>query len=155
MIKILLLSGPNLDELGTRNPTVYGTLTLDDHVQRVRALAGKQGWELTHLQSNFEGVLIEQVHGARGVFDAIIINAGALTHSSWSLHDALDNFAGPIVEVHLSNPAGRESFRHTSTLAPVVSGTIAGFGALSYDLAVVALVDLVGERSHTDESPNA
>ncbi|MGD0852604.1 MAG: type II 3-dehydroquinate dehydratase [Acidimicrobiales bacterium] len=137
--EILLLSGPNLDLLGTRNPEIYGTTTLDEHVDRFRALAGEAGFSVRHVQSNFEGDLIEAVHGARGSAVAIVINAGALSHSSWALADALDTFDGVKVEVHISNPAAREPFRHVSTLAGSVNGSIAGFGATSYELALDAV----------------
>jgi 3-dehydroquinate dehydratase II len=137
--EILLLSGPNLDLLGSRNPEIYGTTTLDEHVDRFRALAGEAGFSVRHVQSNFEGDLIEAVHGARGSAVAIVINAGALSHSSWALADALDTFEGVKVEVHISNPAAREPFRHVSTLAGSVNGSIAGFGATSYELALDAV----------------
>jgi 3-dehydroquinate dehydratase II len=141
--QILLLSGPNLDQLGTRSPEIYGTMTLEEHVARFTSLASQAGFEVEHLQSNFEGDLIEAVHTARTTSAAIVINAGALTHSSWALCDALAMFNGPKVEIHLSNPAAREPFRNISTLAGVVSGSIAGFGALSYDLAVEAVCRLL------------
>jgi len=137
--EILLLSGPNLDLLGTRNPEVYGTTTLAEHVARFSELATDAGFTVRHVQSNFEGDLIEAVHQARGAAAAIVINAGALTHSSWALADALDTFTGIKVEVHISNPAAREPFRHLSTLAGSVNGTVAGFGATSYDLALDAV----------------
>jgi 3-dehydroquinate dehydratase-2 len=137
--EILLLSGPNLDQLGTRSPEIYGSQTLQDHVDRFTQLARAGGYSVRHVQSNFEGDLIEAVRDARDSSVAIVINAGALTHSSWALGDALSNFPGVKVEVHLSNPAAREPFRHVSTLAGVVNGTIAGFGAQSYDLAVEAV----------------
>lgn len=137
--EILLLSGPNLDQLGTRDPAVYGTATLAEHVARFRALAESDGYVVRDLQSNFEGDLIEAVRDARSRSVAIVLNAGALTHTSWALADALASFEGVAVEVHLSNPAAREPFRHVSTLASVVDGTIAGFGALSYDLAYEAV----------------
>jgi 3-dehydroquinate dehydratase-2 len=140
---ILLLSGPNLDLLGTRSPEIYGTTTLAEHVARFRSLAEAKGFDVRDEQSNFEGDLIEAVHEARGSCIAIVINAGALTHTSWALADALATFEGVSVEVHLSNPAAREPFRHTSTLAGVVNGTIAGFGALGYDLALVAVERLL------------
>ena len=142
--EILLLSGPNLDQLGTRSPEIYGTTTLDEHVERVRGLAEAAGYTLRHEQSNFEGVLIEALHAARTRNVAVIFNARALTHSSWALADALAMFTGPKVEIHLSNPAAREPFRHVSTLAGVVNGSIAGFGALSYDLALDAVLTLLG-----------
>jgi len=137
--EILLLSGPNLDLLGERSPEIYGASSLAEHVARFRELASAAGYSVRDLQSNFEGDLIEAVHGARGVDVAIVLNAGALTHSSWALHDALATFEGVKVEVHLSNPAAREPFRHVSTLAGVVNGSIAGFGALSYELALEAV----------------
>jgi 3-dehydroquinate dehydratase-2 len=137
--EILLLSGPNLDLLGTRNPEIYGTTTLDQHVERFTELASDAGFSVRHVQSNFEGDLIEAVHSARESAVAIVINAGALTHSSWALADALDTFSGIKVEVHISNPAAREPFRHLSTLAGSVNGSIAGFGATSYELALDAV----------------
>jgi 3-dehydroquinate dehydratase-2 len=137
--EILLLSGPNLDQLGTRSPEIYGTQTLQEHVDRFTEQASAYGFSVRHLQSNFEGDLIEAVHDAKGTAVAIVLNAGALTHSSWALADALGAFPGVKVEVHLSNPAAREPFRHVSTLAGVVDGTIAGFGATSYDLALEAV----------------
>ncbi len=141
--ELLVLSGPNLDLLGTRSPEIYGSQTLDDHVSRVRARAEAAGFTVRHVQSNYEGVLIEAIHDARTTAAAIVFNAGALTHTSWALADALAIFPGPKIEVHLSNPAAREPFRHVSTLAGVVNGSIAGFGALSYDLAVDAALSLL------------
>ena len=138
MTTILLLSGPNLDQLGERSPEIYGTETLSSHVDRVSAAAAALGYEVRHRQSNFEGDLIEEIHAATGT-SAIVINAGALTHTSWALADALASYSGVVIEVHLSNPAAREPFRHTSTLAGVVDGTIAGFRGLSYDLAITAV----------------
>jgi 3-dehydroquinate dehydratase-2 len=132
-----------LDLLGTRSPEIYGSQTLDDHVARVRARAEAAGFTVRHVQSNYEGVLIEAIHDARTTAAAIVFNAGALTHTSWALADALAIFPGPKIEVHLSNPAAREPFRHVSTLAGVVNGSIAGFGALSYDLAVDAALSLL------------
>ena len=147
MNEILLLSGPNLDLLGSRNPEIYGTTTLAEHVARFTALAHDAGFSVRHLQSNFEGDLIEAVHSARGSAAAVVINAGALTHSSWALADALDTFDGIKVEVHISNPAAREPFRHLSTLAGSVHGSIAGFGATSYDLALDAVRRLTARSS--------
>ena len=142
--EILLLSGPNMNQLGARSPEIYGSVTLTEHVERFTKAAGSLGFSVRHLQSNFEGDLIEAVHAARIRSAAIVINAGALTHSSWALADALAMFNGPKVEVHLSNPAARETFRHVSTLAGVVNGSIAGFGATSYDLALDAVRHLLG-----------
>ncbi len=152
MSLILLLSGPNLDLLGEREPAVYGIERLEDHVARAERAARRHGLELEHLQSNHEGDLIEAVHSARGRADALVINAGALSHTSWSLHDAVAAFDGPAVELHLSNPAAREPFRHTSVLAPVVAGVVAGFGGLGYELAVDAAAALVSGREEGSAS---
>ena len=137
--RVLLLSGPNLNLLGIRQPDIYGTATLDDHVARATAVAEDHGLALEHLQSNHEGELVEAVHEARGLVAAIIVNAAALTHYSWSLHDALAAFEGPVVELHLSNTAAREPWRHTSVVSPVASGVITGFGGHGYELAVRAV----------------
>jgi 3-dehydroquinate dehydratase II len=140
---VVLLSGPNLNLLGEREPAVYGTDTLADHVKRAEAAAARHGLDLEHLQSNSEGELVNAIHGARGRAAALVINAGALSHTSWSLHDAVSAFDGPVVELHLSNPAAREPFRHTSVLAPVAAGMVAGFGGLGYELAVDAVAALL------------
>jgi len=140
---VLLLSGPNLNLLGVREPAVYGTDTLADHVARAERAAARHGLGLEHRQTNHEGELVEAVHGARGRADALVVNAGALSHTSWSLHDAVAAFDGPVVELHLSNPAAREPFRHVSVLAPVASGVVAGFGGLGYELAVDAAAALL------------
>lgn len=137
---MLLLSGPNLNLLGQREPEIYGTATLDDHVATARAAALDRGYHLEHVQSNHEGVLIDAIHAARGRVAAIIINPGAFTHYAWGIHDALAAFDGPIVELHLSNPNAREPWRHVSVVAPVATGTISGFGAAGYGLAVEAAV---------------
>jgi 3-dehydroquinate dehydratase-2 len=143
MTVVLFLSGPNLNLLGEREPSIYGTETLTAHVARAEETATRYGLTLEHLQSNHEGELVEAVHAARGRVDALVINAGALSHTSWSLHDAVAAFDGPTVELHLSNPAAREPFRHTSVLAPVAAGLIAGFGGLGYQLAVDAVAQLL------------
>ncbi len=140
---ILLLNGPNLSQIGARKPEIYGTATLDDHVARATAAAEARGLTLEHVQSNHEGALVEAVHGARGRAAAIIVNAAALTHYSWSLHDALAAFDGPVVELHLSNTAAREPWRHTSVVSPVATGTITGFGGHGYQLAVEAVALLL------------
>jgi 3-dehydroquinate dehydratase-2 len=144
---VVLLSGPNLDLLGEREPEVYGTESLADHVAAAAAEAAECGLTLEHHQSNHEGELIELVHGARGRAAALVVNAGALTHYSWSLHDALATFDGVVIEVHLSNPAAREPWRHTSVVAPVSDGTIAGFGGLGYRLAVRAAARVLAARA--------
>lgn len=143
---VLLLSGPNLNLLGEREPAVYGTATLEDHVAAATAAAAERGLRLEHLQSNHEGVLVDKIHEARGRAAAIVINPGALTHYAWSLHDALAAFEGPVVELHLSNPAAREPWRRASVIAPVATATIAGLGALGYSLAVAAVATLLDRR---------
>lgn len=141
---VLLLSGPNLNLLGQREPAVYGTATLADHVATAAAAAEGHGLALEHRQTNFEGELVEAIHGARGRAAAIVINPGAFTHYAWSIHDALAAFEGPVVELHLSNPNAREPWRHTSVVAPVAAGTIAGFGGHGYRLAIDAVAALLG-----------
>lgn len=144
---VLLLSGPNLNLLGEREPGIYGTATLDDHVATATARAATHGLELEHVQSNAEAALVDAVHAARGRAAAIIVNAGAVTHYGWSLHDALSAFDGPVVELHLSNPNAREAWRHTSVVAPVATGSIMGFGGHGYALAVDAVAQLL-ETTH-------
>ena len=136
---ILLLSGPNLNLLGSREPAIYGTATLADHVDRATRAAAAQGFDVEHVQSNDEAELVGAVHGARNRAAAIVINPGAFTHYSWALHDALAAFEGPVVEVHLSNPNARESWRHTSVVSPVATGMVCGFGGLGYTLAIDAV----------------
>lgn len=140
---LLLLSGPNLNLLGEREPEVYGTSTLEDHVALARATAERLGHRLEHLQSNHEGVLIDRVQAARGQCAAIVINAGAFTHSSWALHDALAAYDGVVVELHLSNPVSREPWRSTSVVSPVADAIISGVGAAGYRLAVEAAHELL------------
>ena len=141
---VLLLSGPNLNLLGDRQPEVYGSSTLADHVATAQGAGGRFGIEVEDLQSNHEGDLVDAVHAARGRCAAIIVNPGAFTHYSWALHDALASFDGPIVELHLSNPEAREEWRRTSVVSPVATGTIAGFGGDGYRLAVEAVAHLLG-----------
>lgn len=138
--KILLLNGPNLNLLGSREPEIYGTATLEDHIAAASQAAVAAGFTLDAFQSNSASELVNKIHDARSKYSAIIINPGAFTHYAWSISDALNAFDGPVVEVHISNPQSRESWRHTSVVAPVVIGTIAGFGHQSYVLGVQAIV---------------
>ncbi len=138
---ILLLHGPNLNLLGQREPEVYGTATLADHVATAAKAAAEHGFEIEDLQSNHEGDLVDAIHGARNRCAAIIINSGAFTHYSWAIHDALAAFDGVKVEVHLSNPNAREAWRHTSVVSPVATGSIVGFGGTGYRLAVAAIAE--------------
>lgn len=144
---VVLLSGPNLDLLGERQPEVYGNTTLDELVRQAAHEAEGLGLRLDHHQSNHEGELVEHVHAASTVAAGLIVNAGALSHYSWSLHDALAAFDGVVVELHLTNPAAREPWRHTSVLAPVSDGLVAGFGPLGYRLAVQAVARLLDDRN--------
>jgi len=140
MATILLLSGPNLNLLGEREPDIYGTDTLDDCVGDARAAAEAAGHTLEHLQSNHEGALVDAIQAARGRCAAVVVNPGALTHYSYALADALATFDGVTVELHLSNPSSREEWRRRSVVAPYVTGTVAGFGRAGYRLAVEAAV---------------
>ena len=140
MPTLLILTGPNLNLLGEREPEIYGTDTLDDCVDEARKVAAEFGWEIEAVQSNHEGVLIDTIQGARGRVDAIVINPGAFTHYSYAIADALAMFDGVKVELHLTNTGAREQWRRTSVIAPVVHGTIAGFGRFGYGLAARAAV---------------
>ena len=138
-MRILLLNGPNLNLLGTREPDVYGREDLARVVAGLEAQAKTLGVSLAHLQSNHEGELIDAIQGAVGNFDAILINPGGFTHTSVALRDALLGVAIPFVEVHMSNIHAREEFRQKSLLSDVAVGTIAGFGTASYTLGLAAL----------------
>ena len=146
MATIALLHGPNLNLLGQREPHVYGTATLDDYVAAATAVAARHGHTVEPFQTNHEGALVDASHAARHGVAAIIINPGAFTHYAWALHDALAAFAGPIIEVHISNPNAREPWRHTSVVAPVATGSIVGLGLHGYELAVQAVVAVLAAK---------
>lgn len=139
-MKLLVLNGPNLNLLGTREPGVYGTQTLADIERMVRETASRWGAEVDFRQSNHEGELVSWIQEARGVFDVILLNAGAYTHTSLALRDAIVAAGVPTIEIHLSNIHAREEFRQKSLIAPVCLGQISGFGAISYVLGVEAAV---------------
>jgi len=139
MASILILNGPNLNLLGTRQPEVYGDETLGDIEAMSRAHAKALGLSLEFVQSNHEGALVDAIHAARGTHDGIILNAGAYTHTSIALMDAISSAQVPVIELHLSNIHARETFRHHSYIAPVALGLICGFGAQGYVLAIDAL----------------
>jgi 3-dehydroquinate dehydratase II len=142
-VKILFLNGPNLNLLGTREPGVYGSLTLSQIEAKVRERAGKLGAEVDFRQSNLEGELVEWIQKAKGTFDAIVLNAAGYTHTSVAIRDAIAAVGLPAIEIHLSNVYARESFRHQSMLAPVCRGVISGFGADSYLLGLEASVNVI------------
>ncbi|AKG21858.1 type II 3-dehydroquinate dehydratase [Calothrix sp. 336/3] len=139
-VSILLLHGPNLNLLGQREPGIYGSLSLQDINNLLIETGQKLGAEVSPMQSNHEGALVDAIHGSLGLHQGIVINAGAYTHTSIALRDAIAAVNIPTVEVHLSNIYRREEFRHHSYIAPVVIGQISGFGAQSYVLGLQALV---------------
>jgi 3-dehydroquinate dehydratase II len=150
--KVLVIHGPNLNLLGEREPSVYGTMTLAEIDRRLKALAREEGASVEAVQTNHEGAIVDRLHAARGRYDAIIINAGALTHYSVAIRDAIASISLPVIEVHLSNIHAREPFRHTSVIAPVVQGQILGFGVHSYLLGLRAALALV-ERGGPSARP--
>ena len=142
---IYVLSGPNLNLLGVREPDIYGRATLDEIKTRCEARAAAKGREVVFRQSNHEGELIDWVQEARTTAGALVINAAGYGHTSVALHDALKTLAIPVIDCHLSNPAAREAFRHASYVATAATGVVSGFGALSYELAVEAACGLAAE----------
>ena len=148
-MKILIMHGVNLDMLGMRDPTQYGTVTLDEINRQLQELAVSLGIEIETFQSNHEVTFVEKIHEARASgIDAIVINAGAWTHYSYAIHDALAILKIPVIEVHLSNIHAREAFRHQSLVAPLAKGQICGFGVNSYLLGLRAAYHLAKEHGN-------
>ncbi|MGR6836418.1 type II 3-dehydroquinate dehydratase [Syntrophomonas erecta] len=148
MLGILVIHGPNLNMLGQREPEIYGHQTLDDINRELVEIAARQGIRLDCFQSNHEGQIIDYIHSAIGKYGVIIINAGALTHYSIAVADALRTVDLPIIEVHLSNIFRREEFRHQSLISPVAVGGIFGLGSMGYHLAVEAAVYILKKQVH-------
>ncbi len=144
MTSVLVLNGPNLNLLGLREPEIYGADTLADVEAACVAHATANGFSVTCAQSNHEGALVDAIHAARGIHKGIVLNAGAYTHTSIALRDAIAGTQIPTVELHLSNIHAREPFRHHSMIAPVAVGMICGFGAAGYTLALDALIGHLG-----------
>ena len=142
-MKILIINGPNLDMLGKREPGIYGTRTLHDVNADVAAFGKNLGMECDFFQSNCEGEIIDQIHSVLENYDGCVINAGAYTHYSYAIRDAISAVSKPFVEVHLSNVHARDEFRHKSVISAVCKGVIAGFGEASYTLALSALAGIL------------
>ena len=140
-MKILIINGPNINMLGIREPDIYGRTTYGDLCTQCLEYAKSVGVECEIYQSNHEGDLIDRIHSARPEFDGIILNAGAFTHYSYALRDAIASVAVPTVEVHMSNVDAREDFRRISVIGPVCIGSVSGFGSFSYHLALAALIE--------------
>ncbi len=139
-MKILIINGPNLNLLGSREPEIYGSSTFEDYFSSLQFKF--RDVELSHFQSNHEGKIIDELHQAQDNFDGIILNAAAYTHTSVAIADAVKAIQIPVVEVHISNTSAREKFRHHSYIAPNAKGVIAGFGLKSYELAILSFLDL-------------
>lgn len=142
-MNIVIINGPNLNLLGKREPGVYGTDSLDFIEQEIAAEAKTLGVDIDFFQSNHEGAIIDALHAAMDNADGVVLNAGAFTHYSYAIRDAIAAIKIPVVEIHMSNVQAREEFRHTSVIAPVCMGIIAGFGKNSYLLGLRAVYDIV------------
>ena len=144
MKKILIINGPNLNLTGTRKTDIYGTMTLTDIVAEIKEKGAEIGFSCDHFQSNHEGAIIDTLHSARGVYDGIVINAGAYTHYSYAIRDAIEAIEIPCIEVHMSDIHKREEFRHVSVISPVCKKQICGLGKDSYIHGLYALKEILG-----------
>ena len=144
--RVVIINGPNLNLLGRREPDIYGSETIDDIARRCRNAGEEAGLDVISRQSNHEGQIVDWIHEAIGTADAIVINAGAYTHTSVAIHDALRAYDGYVVELHISNPHLRESFRHVSYVAPVADAVVAGLGIVAYELVMPIVSSLLSER---------
>lgn len=148
-MKILIINGVNMNMLGFREPEKYGSMTLKDLEKELYAFSFEIGTDIETFQSNFEGEIVEKIHSAKDGFDGIVINAGAYTHTSIAIRDAISSINIPVVEVHMTNIYKREDFRHHSYLAPVSIGQISGFGVNSYKLGLKAIADYIsGDKKY-------
>ena len=146
MTRVLVIHGPNLNLLGTREPHIYGHTTLDEIDRDLRAQGGARGVEVETVQSNHEGEIVDRIQQARGRFDGLLLNPGAYSHTSYAIRDALDAVSLPAVEVHLTNVHRREEFRHKLVTAGACVGAVLGFGSKSYSVALEALIGYLGEK---------
>lgn len=146
--RLLLLNGPNLNMLGRRDPKVYGNFTLGDVEALTRQTAEELGWQIDCYQSNHEGDLVDRIQQARGGYDGILLNAGALTHYSYALHDAIEACGLPVMEIHISDIQKREPFRRISVIHPACCGQVAGFGIDSYRIGTEELCRLLKGKQH-------
>ncbi len=146
-MKILIINGPNINLTGTRDPSHYGSETLDQINSHIRSFGDEAGTDTAFFQSNSEGDIIDAIHAARSEYDGIVINPAAYTHYSYAIRDAIDACGLPAVEVHMSNIHAREPFRHESVIAPVCIGQICGFGKYSYISALYALINIIIEKN--------
>jgi 3-dehydroquinate dehydratase-2 len=154
MKPIVILNGPNLNLIGQREPEIYGADTLEDIEASVRASAAQSGLQIVFRQTNHEGVLVDWIQEARQSADGLVLNAGAYTHTSVAILDALRTLSLPVVEVHLSNIFKREPFRHRSYVSPAATGVICGFGAQGYLLAVSAIASILSSSAHATRGPD-
>ncbi|NDJ27404.1 type II 3-dehydroquinate dehydratase [Campylobacter sp. MIT 12-8780] len=141
-MKIMVIQGPNLNMLGLRETAIYGAMKMEEIHEQMKIAASQNGVEIDFFQSNFEGEIVDKIQECLGTFDGIVLNAGAYTHTSVAIRDAISAVALPVIEVHISNVYRREEFRHKSLIAPVCAGSIVGFGAFGYHLALMGVLQI-------------